>query len=233
MIQHVGTEGSAEWECANRIRGALLNIWPDLETDPLDRVLIVSSCKIYGYEVQDLDIVLCLNFENPRLFQPIRPVRCQQDGQSVRRDVMVKSLCVVIEVKGHDQSGVRFDGASAKVLYRRNGKSSWHDATEQSMKQAHSLKSYLSDTLNDPVYVTNLIHFENLEEADFPVRPHNFVAGRASGRSLMTVIADVARPWIRPSDGCAQLSAAKDGAIARAFLTPAFKQISPTPLDRL
>ena len=229
MIKILGFENSSEYSAAQKILNSLINLWPDLEKSVDDNILVMSGCKIFGYEVQDIDIVIVVEFQSSRFFQPLRPLNCQQDGVVVRKDVFVKNLVIVVEVKSHNQNSLYFEGINATVLYKNNNK---HDASEQSVKQAHSLRRYLHNNFNENYFVTNLLYFENLEELDLPKRPHNIIAGRLSGRYFLTVVAEVSKPWMRPSDNRSIISSCNEGAIKKVFTASIFKVLKPTNLDR-
>lgn len=229
MIKLLGFENSSEYGAAQKIINSLISLWPDLDDSADDNILVMAGCKIFGYEVQDIDIVIVVEFQSHRFFQPLRPLNCQQDGVVVRKDVFVKNLVIVVEVKSHSQNSVYFEGISSTVVYKNEKK---HDATEQSVKQAHTLRRYLSNNFNENYFVINLLYFENLEELDLPKRPHNIIAGRLSGRYFLTVVAEVSKPWMRPSDSRAIISSCNEGTIRKVFTAPIFKVLKPTILDR-
>ena len=228
MIEFGEGQESSERRAAITIRDALLDLWPDLQKSEQDRVYISAGCKIFGYEIQDFDVVICGLFRSHRLLQPLRPVRCQSEDVVARRNIAVRSFVVAVEVKSHDPRFVRFEGATASVRYR----SGWHDASNQSQKQAHSLRAYLAHITGGSLFVTNLIMFDGLEEGDLPRRPHNLLPARFSGRALMTAIAEVARPWVPEGGGNPTISGGKQQVIEAAFAAPAFKPLEPSQIDR-
>jgi hypothetical protein len=232
MISLLGAADTPEKDVAIRIRAALTQLWPDLEAHSEDRVWIASNAKIYGYDVQDFDVIVCASFSSRRLLQPLRPIRSSPDGIIVRRDIVVRNFVVAVEAKGHEPRGVRFEGASALVKYARDHKGGWHDASSQSLKQAHVLRHYFLDLFGAAPFITNLLSFDNLEEADLPRRPHNILEGNASGRQLMTVIAEASRLW-RPEDATyAVVSCGKTELVNNIFRAPLFRLIEPSNLDR-
>ena len=58
MIKILGFENSSEYSAAQKILNSLINLWPDLDKSVDDNILVMSGCKIFGYEVQDIDIVI-------------------------------------------------------------------------------------------------------------------------------------------------------------------------------
>jgi hypothetical protein len=176
MIEVIGPEDSSERRAAEQIKSAFIELWPDLVDSAEDRIRIAANAKIYGYDIQDIDIVVVANFAGSRVLDPLRPLRSNPNDELVRKDVFVRSLVLAIEVKAHDQRSVRFVGKSGFVKYGRRGPE-WHDATEQNVRQVHVLKAYLNDFGAKDLFVSGIVIFQNLEEADLPPRPHAMIGG--------------------------------------------------------
>src|SRR5688572_16883142 len=119
MIELFAEGDNSEGRFAALIRHCFLELWPDLVSDSDDEVRIAANAKIYGYDVQDFDVIVCAQFKTRRMFNPIWPITTAPTGERVRRDISVQSLVVAIEVKGHDQRSLRFEGGKALVRYRR------------------------------------------------------------------------------------------------------------------
>lgn len=232
MIHLSGADDTAEGRVATNLKEALLEVWPDLGDAEDDVVHIAANSKLYGYEVGDLDVLLCAAFTRPRLFSPIRPVTTAPSGRGQRREILVRSFIATVEVKSHDQRGIRFEGPKALVRYTRGATTGWHDASAQSLKQAHSMRAYLQDSGVGGGYVANLVLFDSLEEADLPRRPHNFLAGRIHGRQLLTALCEVEKPWWPEGAAAAVLSCGKSGIAERVLTLPIFRALEPSPLDR-
>src|SRR5262249_51008117 len=162
------------------------------------------------------------SFGRNRLLNPLRPLRTDPDNEVVRMGVALRSFVLVIELKSHDQRGIRFAGKAAQVRYRRGARDGWHDATEQNIRQAHSLKAYRNDYGAKDLYVSCMVMFGNLEESDFPARPHAFIGSAFSGRSLLTALGEISRPWKPAGWRTAVIGAGRPEAVMRALDAPLF-----------
>jgi hypothetical protein len=230
VIEVFGADGSSEKDAALKIAEDLLTLWPDLKTNE-DSVKIYAGAKLFGYPVQDVDIILACNFKESKKFSPIRPVNCQGDGGVEKREIYVDSLLACIEVKDHSGGRVRFEGDAAFVQYVRGNSAGWHPASDQSLAQLHSLKSFFQNELNATPFVINLIYFTNLESSDLPIRPNNFVPSNISPKDLLTVIAEVQKPY-RKKNGKCYLSVGPGDLSNRINKSKIFSVLTPSDLDR-
>jgi len=228
MIEVIGPEDTSERRAAEKIKAAFIDLWPDLATSDDDRVRIAANAKIYGYDIQDIDIVIVASFGSDRILNPLRPLPSNPGNEVVRIGISLRSFVLAVELKSHDQRGVKFMGKSAQVRYR----SGWHDATEQNIRQAHSLKAYLHDYGAKDLYVSCMVMFENLEESDFPTRPHAFIGGAFSARSLLTALGETSKPWKPAGWRTAVISAGRPEAVTRALDVPLFRKVEASQLDR-
>lgn len=227
MITITGAEGSSEYQAAILVRNALETTWPGITETPreADDIRIAVSTKLSGYQIQDIDVVLAGRFAKPRLFKPMRVLRGKSGNKLNARPVMVESFVVAIEVKDHDDRGVRIMDDQVEVRYSRGGPLHWKSATDQNVKQMHALKTYLSDMHVD-VFARRCMIFPSLASISAP----SCVAGGFNGHQLMSAIAASSPLLERQRQGC--LSAGKMGTIEKALAAPIFKQAIPTRLDR-
>ena len=232
MIEVIGPEDTSERRAAEKIKAAFVDLWSDLATSNEDRVRIAANAKIYGYDIQDIDIVVVASFGSNRIINPLRPLPSNPDNEIIRMGIALRSFVLAVELKSHDQRAVRFVGKSAQVRYRRGAHDGWHDATEQNIRQAHSLRAYLDDCGAKDLYVSCLVMFENLEESDFPARPHAFIGGTFSARSLLTALAETSKPWKPVGWRTAVISAGRSEAVTRALDAPLFRKLEASQLDR-
>src|SRR5438093_13720410 len=129
MIEVIGPEDTSEHRAAEKIKAAFLELWPDLATSNDDRVRIAANTKIYGYDIQDIDIVIVASFGSNRLLNPLRPLPSNPDNEIVRMGIALRNIVLAVELKSHDQRSVRFLGKSAQVRSRRAGHDGGHDET--------------------------------------------------------------------------------------------------------
>jgi hypothetical protein len=231
MVEVLGFSTSSESAVAEKIEELFLSIWPDLKASSDDYVKILSGAKLFGYQTQDIDVVVSCFFSKPRKFNPVRSVKCQPDDVYEKTQIFIESFLLCVEVKSHTGSGVKFEGGTASVKYSRKNSEGWHSASDQNLTQAHSLKQYIFDEFNQMPYVSNLIFFSNLEEFELPKRPNNFVSSTISPRDFFTVIAEIAKPWIR-KNGNPVVSLGPREFSEKIFQSRLFKSYIPTDLDR-
>lgn len=231
MIEVFGFTASSESAAAEKIYDFFISVWPDLRDHKDDHVKILSGAKLFGYQTQDIDIVISCYFSSPRKFSPVRPVKCQPDDVFQKLEVYIESFLMCVEVKAHTGSSVKFEGSSALVRYSRKNSEGWHSASDQSLTQAHSLKQFVTDELGYAPFVTNLIYFSNLEEFDIPTRPNNLISATISPRDFFTVVAENAKPWIRKT-GRATISLGPSDFAKKISASRLFKSYIPTDLDR-
>src|SRR5829696_8944464 len=103
----------------------MLNRWPDLAQSKSDVVKIFVGLKLYGYRIEDLDLVVVGNFASARPFDVEWSFYPRDEEPFVPKSANVKNFALVIEVKSHDASGVRFDNKVASVRYVRGNITRW------------------------------------------------------------------------------------------------------------
>lgn len=232
MIQIVGVQEGSEYEAAVHLRRLMLNLWPDLAQSRADTVKIFVGFKMYGYKVEDLDLVVIGSFATARAFDVEFQFFPREGDPFVPRGASVKNFALVIEVKSHDASGVRFDGRIASVRYLRAGNAVWDCVTEKNRTQMFEFKKYLTRQGLDQIHVQDVILFTGLRESDLPKRPHNCIAGDASFERILNVLGQISRPhrnaaWANLNFGSDE---AFQAVLSSAF--PVFDEVEPTPLDR-
>ncbi|MES0826579.1 hypothetical protein [Ruegeria sp. SCP11] len=227
MITIIGAEGSSEYQAAVLVRNALEATWPGVTGTPreVDDIRIAVSTKLSGYQVQDIDIVLVGRFAKPRMFKPLRVIRGTSGNKLNTRPIMVESFVVAIEVKDHDDRGVRAVDDQVEVKYSRGGPLQWKSVTDQNVKQMHALKTYLSDMHVD-VFARRCMVFPSLGSISAP----SAVAGSFNGHQLMSAIASSSPLLERRGQGL--LSAGDKETIEKVLAAPIFKHAIPTRLDR-
>ncbi|MDW3116931.1 MAG: AAA family ATPase [Roseovarius pacificus] len=227
MITLVGAEGSSEYQAALLVRDALETTWPSISKSAreVDDVRIAVSTKLSGYQVQDIDIVLVGRFAKPRMFKPLRVIRGSSGNKLNARPIMVESFVVAIEVKDHDERGVRITGDQVEVTYSRGGPLQRKSATDQNIKQMHALKTYLADMHVD-VFARRCMIFPSLCSISAP----SAVPGLFNAHHLMSAIASSSPLLERRGQGL--LSAGDSSDVEKALAAPIFKAAIPTRLDR-
>lgn len=231
MIRLLGSMEGSEGEAARALRQSILETWPWAEDDPGTKIHIVAGVKCHGQPVRDLDLVVLGQFSGRARYVQFLPFFNTRNNSLIKLNatVIVRSLCLIIEVKDSGSENVRFVGTQVEVQYDQG----WKNVTEQSHKQIFALKNYLLHHRVAAPHITNLIWLRNIENADLPRRPHNILGGNATWDLFLNVIGQESRPrfgdgiWTvgtRPSDQPEIFESACD------VLT---KIVQPTHLDRV
>jgi len=162
-ISVYGSPGTTEYQAAIWLRDMIKR-----GTLPVDSGTVSIHTDVYfsGQKREQIDILLHAHF--PSGFS--RKVRLLYSLEPV--DVTFLDIIAVIEVKAHSGEKVRFSSVNAEVLYRDD----WKSASAQSNAQIHSVKQLIRHQLKWTPYVCNLIYFPNLQKADFPSSPNNYLA---------------------------------------------------------
>ncbi len=232
MIEILGVMEGQEYEAAAHVRRLLNELWPDLAQSRRDVVKIFVGFKMYGYKVEDIDLIVVGQFAEARAFDVEWKFYPRDVEPFVPKTVSVRNFALVIEVKSHDASGVRFDGKVASVRYARNGKATWECVTEKNRLQMFEFKKYLGRRGLDRIHVQDLILFTGLRESDLPKRPHNCLGGDASFERVLNVLGQIARPF-RNGNRVDLMFGAND--VFERLLSSEFElfdTLEPTPLDR-
>jgi hypothetical protein len=232
MIEILGVKEGKEFEAAVHLRKQILAVWPDLAQSADDHVKIFVGLKLYGYRIEDIDLVVIGHFATPRPFD-VEYKFYPRDGEPfIPRRAAVKNFILVIEAKSHDATGVKFDDKIASVRYGRGGRSVWEPVTEKNRQQMFEFKRYLAEHGASRVYVQDLIYFSGLRESDLPKRPHNCFGVDASFERILNILGQVSAPQHHHRDVLLTFGA---DDVFDAILSPEFpllQTLEPTPLDR-
>jgi hypothetical protein len=232
VIEITGVAEGDEYAAARRIERRIIDLWPDLARSRTDTVRIFVGLKMHGQKLEDLDLVVIGSFETARDFDPEWKFYAREGEAFTPKTARVRNFALVIEVKSHNATGVRFENTAAFVRYVRNGAESWECVTEKNRAQMFEFKKWLDRFGLDHVHVQNLVLFTGLKERDLPARPHVCIAADASFERLLNVLGQVAGP--REPDRSVTLSYGSEEAFARLLAenSPLFATLEPTPLDR-
>jgi hypothetical protein len=232
MIVITGVTEGDEFRAAKRLERRMLDLWPELARSRDDVVRIFVGLKMHGQKIEDLDLVVIGSFAEPRAFDVEWKFYPREGEPFLPKVAKVRNFALVIEVKSHDATGVRFENAVASVRYVRNGKVSWECVTEKNRHQMFEFKKWLDRFGLDNVHVQNLVMFTGLKERDLPKRPHVCIASDTSFERVLNVLGQVSGP--RENDRRVTLSSGSDEAFERllASNSPLFATLEPTPLDR-
>jgi AAA domain len=232
VIEITGVTEGDEFAAAKRLERRILALWPDLARSRTDVVRIFVGLKMHGQKLEDLDLVVIGSFEAPRDFDPEWKFYPRDGEAFTPKSARIRNFALVVEVKSHDASGVRFENTAGFVRYVRNGTETWECVTEKNRTQMFEFKKWLDRFGLDHVHVQNLVMFTGLKERDLPPRPHVCIAGDTSFERILNVLGQVAGP--RDADKRVTLSYGNEEAFTRLLApnSPLFATLEPTPLDR-
>lgn len=234
MIRILGSTEGHESDAARDLRRLIVESWPHADTDDSIAIQIIAGVKCHGQKRRDLDLVLLLAADEPIFFRPFLDITWNEGPPFRPKQASVESLCVVIELKEQDASGVRFTGAGrVDVRYFQAGHEYWSSATDQNEEQKYSLIGYLQHHGITSPYVSNLLWLKQLANKQMPSRPHNILGGNSTWEMFLNVLLQLDRR--RSSDGGWTLSARKADAPHRfdAVVRLLTRTLQPTGLDRL
>ena len=84
------------------------------------------------------------------------------------------SSCLVIEVKSHDQHGIKYETGHLFVTYPEG----LEDTTEKNFEQVHSLRNYLMKRRMNPPFTVGLIWLSSIPAPHLPPQPHNLLGSK-------------------------------------------------------
>ena len=232
MIEILGVQQGKEFEAATHIRKQILAVWPDIGQSTDDQVRIFVGLKLYGYRIEDIDLLVVGHLAKPRSFDIEFKFHPRDSAPFIPRYAVVQNFILVIEVKSHDASGVRFNDKIASVRYHRSGRDVWEPVTEKNRQQMFEMKRYFADRGVEHIYIQDLIFFSGLKEHDLPKRPHNCFGIDASFERILNILGQIAAPHHRHRDALVSFGSSE---VFHRILSPdfpLFQSFRPTPLDR-
>lgn len=223
MIEIIGDKDTSEYSAALAIAGAIEKMWPGISKSPVkdEHIKIAANVKISGYKVSDIDIVLCGVFYKERRFKPNKTINSSDAKKIFGDPVTVQNIIVVVEVKDHPDSSIRQTSDNISVKYK-NG---WKSATDQNVKQVHSLDQYIKDKGGN-TYIHRCIYLGGIPSIDCG----GAIGSQFSGVDFFTSIARVSRV-LKSSNGYT-LSSGSNLEIHNFSNSSIFKTIIPSALDR-
>jgi len=234
MIQLLGSQEGREAQAARDLRDILVASWPWVEKEKRVAISLVAGVKCHGQKRRDLDIVLLATFVDPVRFTPFLDISWGSGPPFRPKEAFLDSLCVTIEVKEQDASGVRFTGAGrVDVRYIRSGGEIWSSATDQSEEQKYSLKNYLEHNGLSAPHISNLIWLKNVPNKQLPARPHNMLGSNSTWELFLNVLFQLDRTKTSANEW---MLSARRASASRSFQTVVellTRTLQPTGLDRI
>jgi hypothetical protein len=236
MIKFVADTNTDEGMAAEELRRLMSTAWPWLAESNDDHATIVARARCYGERRQDLDLVVLLDLTSDRaVFRPTTALKDTAGNPFDANEVMIKTLALVIEVKGHTPENVRFEGPKVFVKYVRGGHAEWHDATQQSDEQVHSLRGYIERNLghNAVPWVDNLVWLRSVVAKSLPSGLHRIVPQKMSWSGILGIAAanrQVVRMGNKGLVSCFKRDTPSSLPDVQELLS---KSLRPTELDRV
>jgi hypothetical protein len=170
VIEVWGTDYGAERLAAEDLKALFGRLWPDVASSKILSIYIFAGAKLYGQGVQDIDLLLLIDFEDAPKTLTIGTDR-----------ITIASACLIVETKDHDARGVKFEWNKVFVHYGDG----WSDVTEKSFRQIHALRSYLRESGVQGAYVHDLIWLRGIASAQLPVGTHNIIGADVTAEALL------------------------------------------------
>lgn len=216
-VEIVGAENGSEREAAETLRQLLSPI-----VGVSNRLLIVVGAQCLGEEVQDIDLLLLGTFGKGIVFEG-------KHGDARGQEIRLVNLCLVLEVKDHTGSKVRFDSQRVKV-HRTRG-NYWEDASEQVRRQKISLRNFLKRHNQPQPWIEGLVWLRNYRGV-IPEAAANVLGGSPTANDFLRLVEQVKTP--QRGDQGLYIAFTKNDSVssiqrAAAFFHP---KITPTNLDR-
>ncbi|GDY00464.1 DNA or RNA helicase [Phycisphaerae bacterium] len=198
-------------------------------------VRIVVGAFTPGCQVQDTDLLVlgvCTGVV------PIPEELLAEELSS--RPARLSNFAIAIEVKGHPPEAIRFEGNQVLVRYinRANGQVEWHGATDQNLKQVHSLKTYVErQGFRSPFWLSAL-WLRNVPARALPKVQSNILGADVTAKDFLRAIVnqrhedikrDLHKPWQNSFVRCGRDDAATEVKNAIDIFT---RRIEASPLDR-
>ena len=232
MIEIVGAAEGKEFEAAVHMRKQILAVWPDLSQHREDHVKIFVGLKLYGHQIEDIDLFIVGHFSEPRSFAVEYKFYPREGDPFVPRQASVRNFALVIEAKSHDATGVRFDDKVASVRYGRGDRLVWECVTEKNRQQMFETKRYLARAGVTRLYVQDLIFFSGLRESDLPKRPHNCFGVDASFERVLNILGQISGPMNANRSVTISFGPNEVFDTILSPRSPLLQTLEPTPLDR-
>ena len=212
-IQIVGAAQGSERDAAEQLRVIL---------EPLignNRLTIIVGAKCLGEEVQDLDLLLLGSFGQGITFE----------SPLTGKKIQLVNLCLVVEVKDHPSSRIKF--SSQHVLVKYANKDFWDDATEKLHRQKSSLLNYLKRNGLQSPWIEGLLWLRNFR-GEIPNSAQNVLGAGSTLEDFLTAIESVRPPRIGQSDPYIAFTRNEHIRAIQNAANFFSKEIVQTPLDR-
>jgi hypothetical protein len=210
MLRVYGKPDGDEGEAAAHLAALIRAAWPWVDADPQTDLAVIAGMKCYNQAREDIDLLLIGSVGPAGAFTPTLDFYDKDDEVQRPASVAVESLCVVVELKGHDQAGVKYEAGHLFVNYGTVSHPAWKDATEQNQGQVHSFRQFVTKRRYTPPFVVGLIWLRNIPEPKLPARPHNLLGSKFNWERLLSVVAQKNTPkwyggrWNLKADSLAQ-----------------------------
>lgn len=128
---------------------------------PQDRITIIVGAKSYEQPTEDIDILL-LGQMAPGFKAPPEAV----PAQASTSNVYLQDFVLMIEVKDHDGSGVKFEGNQVFVRYPTG----WNHASQKLETQKYSLKNFVESNigLHRSPWINTALWLRNVQRDEVP-----------------------------------------------------------------
>ena len=101
MIQIIGSEGTSEYQAAVDLRREIEKEWPSVVNDKNNVIYLVVGVQCHGQQTRDVDLLLLAELDPPLPYHSFLSFQDYRGNLHSPDKVLVRSLCVTIEIKEH------------------------------------------------------------------------------------------------------------------------------------
>lgn len=211
MIEVFGSDYGAERLAGEDLKMLFGTLWPDVTTSKLLSIDIFAGAKLYGQRVQDIDVLVLIDFEDAPKTLTVGTER-----------ITTASACVIVETKDHDARGVKFEWNKVFVRYEDG----WSDVTEKSFRQIYALRSYLRESSIQDARVHDLVWLRGIPSVQLPGGIHNIIGADVTAEGF------IAQLSASSGDRRLTVSDVPHNRVVRSIQRIMSRRLQPTSCDR-
>ena len=227
------------FQAAEILKDQILEIWPDIENNKDDKILIHSGANMPAGDVEDVDLILIGLFKKAREIEPTWIKQAKEEAKNLKK-IKVNSFCIAIECKRKDASMVKIKGTDVYVKNNFHDEEYKGNATSQNDKQKHALmKSLAIDGIQ--VWVSRSVFLTTNTLSEFKGRSNIQHLTQFSDSSFADMLQRAMLPsfidFTNSEKTEALITAAYKndknlGMVEKAFYSDLFTTFEPTVIDR-
>lgn len=181
-IKLIDTENdsqSSEFQAAKELKEM---IEESIQEQASGTIYIVPNATLVGQSPRDVDIIIAGELNNC-----IFPKYYTNNHIYPKKDLIIDSFCIAIELKQQSESNIRLHGTNIEVAY--NG--SWKNATAQNEGQRYSVINYFDAIYHYKPWTSNFIWLKSLNTEQIRALKNGNPIGALPGKFSFKDIVDM------------------------------------------